>query len=195
MSTKLISVAAAAAVLGCASASAEPFQGAYIGLEAAYDSYSDGPDGAALAAIVGYDVKFADVWVAGGEVRSSSPDVGSSSTRTTGGFETIATVDIEDQLGASVRFGRLMTPTLLLFGQIGYERFDVNSKVTRRQLPPCTACDPTLLDFSFEENQWSFGVGAEWAASERTRVRARYVRGDSDAFENDRGSLALLVQF
>lgn len=163
-----------------------------------YESYADDLDGAVYGGFAGWDVLIDERWVVGAEARYAAPDTANEVTQTTASFVTTGNTEIDDQWGGSVRFGRLVTPSLLAFVQAGYEHFDVDAMTTRRPTPACSVpdvCAVTVQDFSFDEDMWTLGAGLEWALTETIRARGSYVYGESDAFERHRVALGVSYSF
>jgi opacity protein-like surface antigen len=188
------------AMLGLtASAEAQVFSGPYLGIEAAHEAYDPAPDGDwAFAAHAGWDFRVRDAWVVGGLLRFGLDGVDSSTTSVTpGGVLATADVAIEDQIGGSVRAGRVIGERVLVFAEAGYERFHANQVRTLRNqvCAPPNGCLISRQDFSFDDDMWTIGAGAEWAVTQSWRVRASYQYGDSKAFERNRVSLSTSFAF
>jgi outer membrane immunogenic protein len=199
MQTRLLTLLAAAATLASAvQAQEHPFSGPRIGAEVSYEDFGSGTDGATVAALAGWDFGVGNNWVIGVAGRYALVGVdGSETTQTPGGLFQTADVSIRDNWGLSARVGHVVGSKVLIFGEAGYESLRLNAVRTVRAaacVPP-TGCQISREDFSFNEDLWTIGVGAEWALTENLRLRGQYSYGDSKAFDRNRLSLGIAWQF
>jgi outer membrane autotransporter protein len=194
----LIVLAAAAAVAPAAQAQEHAFSGPRIGAEISYEDFGSGTDGATVAALAGWDFAVGRNWVIGATGRYALVGVdGSETTETPGGLLQTADVSVRDNWGLSARVGHVVGKRVLIFGEAGYESLRLNAVRTLRAaacVPP-TGCLISREDFSFNEDLWTVGVGAEWALTPNVRVRGQYSYGDSKAFDRNRLSLGVAWQF
>lgn len=191
-------LAAAVAIASAAQAQDHSFSGPRIGAEVAYEDFGSGTDGATVSALAGWDFAVGRDWVIGVGGRYALVGVdGSETSETPGGLIQTADVSIRDNWGLSARAGHVVGGRVLIFGEAGYERLRVNAVRTLRAaacVPP-TGCQISREDFSFDEDLWTVGVGAEWAVTSNLRARAQYSYGDSSAFDRNRLSLGIAWQF
>lgn len=179
-------------------ASEHPFEGPRAGVEVSYEDYGSGTSGAAVAVVAGWDFRLGEAVVLGLDARYTVHGVDGSETTTTPA-QLVQTVDvsIEDNWGVGARSGYAVSDKVLIFAQGGYERLGIDAvRTTRAQgcVPP-TTCQVTRTDFSFDDDMWTIGAGAEWAATQNLRLRAQYTYGDSSSYDRNRLSLAAAVQF
>jgi opacity protein-like surface antigen len=107
-------------------------------------------------------------------------------------------VAIENQIGVNARIGYLVSNNVMLFGEGGYERFDVAANRTLRAqvcAPPTNNCVISRTDFSFDEDMWTVGAGAELAIDDNLRLRGTYTYGDGDGYNRNRFALTAALQF
>ncbi len=192
-------LAAAAAFATCAAHAQDlPFNGPRIGAEVSYEDFGSGTDGATVAALAGWDFAVGKGWVIGATGRYALVGVdGSETTQTPAGLFQTADVSIRDNWGLAARVGHVVGDNVLIFGEAGYEGLRVNAVRTLRAaacVPP-NGCQISREDFSFNEDLWTLGVGAEWALTGNLRLRGQYTYGDSKAFDRNRLSLGVAWQF
>ena len=188
--TRALTAAALLSILA-GQASAQQFDGPYAGLEVAHED-NDAVTGEAVALIAGWDAEVAPAWVLGAEVRITIDGVEDSRTQAVGVNTATTETAVEDQWGVNVRVGRVIGDRVLVFGQLGYERFHYNA-VRELRAPVCappSGCLISRLDSSFDEETLTFGGGVEWAATDHWRLRGTYTYSDSDAFERNRFAIA-----
>lgn len=199
MQTRLLPLLAAAAMLASAvQAQEHPFNGPRIGADVSYEDFGSGTNGATVAALAGWDFAVGKNWVIGATGRYALVGVdGSETTETPGGLFQTADVSIRDNWGLAARVGHVVGDKVLIFGEAGYESLRLNGIRTVRAaacVPP-NGCQISRVDFSFNEDLWTLGVGAEWALTENLRLRGQYTYGDSKAFDRNRLSLGIAWQF
>lgn len=199
MPTRLLTLLATAATLASAAQAQEhAFSGPRIGTEVAYEDFGSGTDGATVAALAGWDFAVGKNWVIGATGRYALNGVdGSETTETPSGLFQTADVSIRDNWGLAARVGHVVGNNVLIFGEAGYESLRLNAIRTVRAaacVPP-NGCLISREDFSFNEDLWTLGVGAEWALTENLRIRGQYTYGDSKAFDRNRLSLGIAWQF
>lgn len=175
-----------------------PFEGPRVGIEISYEDYGSGASGEAVAAVAGWDVPLGDTVVLGLEARYTLHGVDGSETTTTPA-QLVQTVDlsIEDNWGVGARVGYAVSDKVLIFAQGGYERLGIDAvRTTRAQacVPP-NGCQISRIDFSFDDDMWTVGAGAEWAVTQYLRLRGQYTYGDSNSYDRHRVSLAAAIQF
>jgi outer membrane immunogenic protein len=173
------------------------FSGPRLGAEVAYEDFGAGVDGAAVAVVAGWDFDLGGNWVLGAEGRVALVGVGKDETTPTpGGQNQRAEVSIEDNWGLGVRIGHVVGP-VLLFAQGGYERLHVDAVRTlgNQVCVPPTGCVISRTDFSFNEDLWSLGAGAEWAITPNLRLKGQYTHAEGDAFNRERLSIGVGWQF
>lgn len=189
---------AACALAAPCHANDHPFSGPRAGIEVSYEDYGSGADGEAVAIVAGWDFKVSDAVVLGLDARYTVHGVKGSETSTTPG-QLVQTVDlaIKDNWGVGGRIGYAVSKDVLLFAQAGYERFDIDAVRTLRAqvCAPPNGCLISRTDFSFDDDMWTVGIGAEWAATKNLRLRGQYTYGDSSSYDRNRFSLAAAVQF
>jgi outer membrane autotransporter protein len=199
MQTRFATLLVAAATLASAvQAQENPFSGPRIGTEVSYEDFGSGTNGATVAALAGWDLAIGRDWVIGATGRYALVGVdGSETTTTPGGLLQTADVSIRDNWGLSARVGHVVGDTVLIFGEAGYEslRLDAIRTVRAAACVPPNGCQISREDFSFNEDLWTVGVGAEWALTENLRLRGQYTYGDSKAFDRNRLSLGIAWQF
>lgn len=194
----IAAVAASFAVSGQARAES-PFTGPWIGADAGYERYSSALKGGAVGVSAGWDAPVGRDWIAGVEVGYAAP--GAEATESLPAitlFTASQTVSTKDRVSGRVRFGRVFGETVLVYGAIGGERFDVEGTITTRPTAACTTpatCRTTVQSVSFEEEAVTVGVGVEWAISDRWSVRAAYDRADGDAFIRNAVSAGVALRF
>lgn len=176
---------------------ANEFAGPYVGVEAGYESYPDDLDGATLGAVAGYNLSLGDVLL-GIEARYAKPFAEQTTVTDLGQRTATSHVDLNHQLGASLRLGYRASERVALFASVGGERFDVDAARTVRPKPGCSPaaqCTTTTTDFSFNEEMLVAGADVEWRFADNMRVRAGYRYSDGDAFHRNSGSVALILAF
>lgn len=176
-------------------AAADTFNGPYVGLEAGYEDFSDNLDGGVYGVFAGWDVPVFNNWVVGVEGRLAEPESSFRLSRDTGAATAVSAVDLNEQYGAGLRFGRLFGDRTLIFGQAGHEWFEVDAAITSTPTPPCQQCAPTINDFSFDEEMPTYGAGIEHALTSKVRARLVYTYGDGDAYERNRLSIGIAYAF
>lgn len=192
-------LAAMAAAISSAAAMpthAKDFEGPSAGIELAteeFESYRD----TTTTLIGGWDFALASQWRVGLGVRWTADDVEERGTEALGSNVQDISVAIDNRRGVTARLGRVVGEEWMVFAEAGYERYDVEAiRVLRAPVcAPPTDCVISRLDGSFSESMTSVGVGIEWAAAEHARVRATFNRGNSDAFDRNRLSLAATWAF
>jgi opacity protein-like surface antigen len=175
-----------------------PFEGPRAGIALSYEDYGSGVSGEAVAVVAGWDFRLGENVVAGLDASYTVHGVDGSRTTTTP-QQLVQTIDlaIEDNWGIGGRIGYAVNDRVMIFAQGGYEHLGIDAVRTVRAqacVPP-NGCLISRTDFAFDEDMWSIGAGAEWAASENIRLRAHYAYGDSDSYDRNRVSLAAAVQF
>jgi opacity protein-like surface antigen len=194
----IAAVAASFALTGQVRAES-PFEGAWIGADAGYERYSSALKGGFVGVSAGWDMTLGRNWVAGVEVGYAAP--GAEATESLPAitlFTASQTVSTRDRITGRVRFGRVFGDSVLVYGAIGGERFDVEGTVTTRPTAACTTpatCRTTVQSVSFEEEAVTAGVGVEWAVSDRWSIRAAYDRADGDAFTRNGVSAGVAFRF
>jgi opacity protein-like surface antigen len=197
---KKIILAGCAAFAVASSAQAETFSGPYIGVEAAIEDYGSNPGSEPTVAVIGgWDFRVGDAWVLGASARATlkGAKVFETSNIPNGQIQDVD-VAIEDQFGINARVGYVAADRIMLFAEGGYERFDVAANRTLRApvcAPPTNNCIISRNDFSFKEDMWTLGAGAEWAINENLRLRGTYTYGDGDGYNRNRFALTAAVQF
>ncbi len=182
-------------LLGNASvAKAETFDGPYVGVAAGYEDYSGDLSGATYKAYAGWNIRLGKDWVLAPEVSIGDSTASNTEVRETATFTETAAVGIDRQIGANLRFGRLVSDNVLVYAAGGWERFEVDAATTRRA-KPCNNCTPTVQDFSFDEDLWTVGAGVEVALSERIALRGAYTYADGDAYHRHGLTAGLALQF
>lgn len=174
------------------------FNGPRLGIEASYEDYGSGADGEAVAAIAGWDFAIGNAFVVGLEGRYTIHGVsGSETTTTPAGLLQTEDISINDNWGVSARLGYAVSDNVLLFGQGGYEKLDINAvRTVRAQVcAPPNGCLVSRNDFSFNDDMWTVGLGAEWAVTKNMRLRGQYTYGDSDSYDRNRFAITASVQF
>lgn len=185
----------AAILLGNASvAQAETFDGPYVGVAAGYEDYSDDLSGATYKAYAGWNIRLGENWVLAPEVSFGESTADGTEVRDTATFTETAVVGIDRQIGANLRFGRLVSDNVLVYAAGGWERFEVDATTTRRA-KPCNNCTPTVQNFSFDEDLWTIGAGVEVALSEQFTLRGAYTYADGDAYHRHGLTAGLALQF
>jgi outer membrane autotransporter protein len=194
----MIVLAAAAVAAPAVQAQEHPFSGPRLGAEVAYEDFGSGTNGATVSALAGWDIALGGQWVLGATGRYAFVGVdGSEATTTPGGLVQTADVSVRDNWGLSARIGHVVGSRLLIFGEAGYENLRLNAVRTVRPaacVPPAS-CQTSRQDFSFNEDLWTVGVGAEWALTPNLRLRGQYTYADSKAFDRNRLSLGVAWQF
>ncbi len=191
-------IAASCAVTGQVRADG-PFKGPWVGAEAGYERYSSELKGGSVGVSAGWDAPVGENWIAGVEVGYAAP--GAEATESLPAitlFTATQTVSTKDRISGRIRFGRVFGDSVLVYGAIGGERFDVEGTITTRPTAACTTpatCRTTVQSVSFEEEAVTAGVGVEWAIGERWRVRAAYDRADGDAFTRNAVSAGIAFSF
>lgn len=192
------SFAASVAVTGQARAQS-PFQGPWIGTEAGYERYSSALKGGSVGVSAGWNAALGGGWVAGVEAGYAAP--GAKATESLPAitlFTATQTVSTKDRVFGRVRVGRVFGDSVLVYGALGAERFDVEGTITTRPTAACTTpatCRTTTQSIAFAEEAVTAGVGVEWAIGERWRVRAAYDRADGDAFTRNAVSAGVAFAF
>jgi outer membrane autotransporter protein len=199
MQTRFLTLLAAAGTLASAAqAQDHPFSGPRVGFEVAYEDFGSGTNGATVSMLAGWDFALGRGWVIGGTGRFALVGVeGSETARTPGGLLQTADVSIRDNWGLSARIGHVVGSKVLIFGEAGYEslRLDAVRTVRAEFCVPPNGCQVSQEDFSFDEDLWTIGVGAEWAITDHLRLRGQYTYGESKAFDRNRLSLGIAWQF
>lgn len=191
----ITTITIAAILIGNASvAQAETFDGPYVGVAAGYEDYSGGLSGATYKAYAGWNIKLGEDWVLAPEVSFGDSTAESTEVRETATFTDTAEVGIDRQIGANLRFGRLVSDKVLVYAAGGWERFQVDATTTRRA-KPCNNCTPTVQDFSFDEDLWTIGAGVEVALSQQFTLRGAYTYADGDAYHRHGLTAGIAVQF
>lgn len=175
-------------------ARAETFDGPYVGAAAGYEDYSGDLSGAAYHAYAGWNFRLGDGWVLAPEVRFGDSSAENTVQRSTATQTTDARLAIDNQLGASLRLGRLLSDNVLVYAAGGWERFEVNATTTRRAIP-CDGCTPVVQDFSFDEDLWTLGGGVEVALSQRIALRGAYTYADGVSYHRHSLTAGLTLQF
>jgi outer membrane autotransporter protein len=200
MQKRLLSLlgAAAATLASAAQAQDHPFSGPRIGAEISYEDFGSGTNGAAVAVLAGWDFAVGKNWVIGATGRLGVVGVnGSETTETPAGLFQTSDISIRDNWGLAARVGHVIGDKVLIFGEAGYEnlKFDAIRTVRAAACVPPNGCQISRDDFSFREDLWTVGLGAEWALTRNVRVRGQYTYGDSKAFDRNRLSLGIALQF
>lgn len=176
---------------------ANPFAGPYVGVETGYESYPADLDGATVGAIAGYNLAAGDFLI-GLEARYAKP-FAKDTTVTDLGLRTATTkLELNNQIGGSLRLGYRASDNVAIFGSVGGERFDVDAVRTVRPKPNCAPaaqCTTTATDFSFNEEMLVLGADVEWRFADQWRLRAGYRYSDGDAYDRNSAAVALIYAF
>lgn len=185
----------AAILLGNAAiARAETFDGPYVGAGAGYENYSGDLSGATYHAYAGWNFRLGDGWVLAPEVRFGDSSAQNTEQRSTTTQTTNARLAIDNQLGASLRLGKLVSDNVLIYAAGGWEQFEIDATTTRRAIP-CNGCTPVVQDFSFDEDLWTLGGGVEVALSQRIALRGAYTYADGTSYRRHGLTAGLALQF
>lgn len=197
MNTKLL-FATAALLCGATApaADANPFNGPSIGLEVGFEDY-DGAEGWTYGLTAGWDWALNERWIVGAGGRYTIDGVEEREVEAQGGVIATSRIAIENQWGLSVRAGRVITDGVLLFGELGYEAFDIEapSELLTNPCAPPASCVIASFDGSRDDEIITYGIGAEWAITEQLRLRGAYTYGEASDFERDRFTLSTAWQF
>lgn len=162
----------AAILLGNASvARAETFDGPYVGVAGGYEDYSDDLSGATYKAYAGWNIRLGDNWVLAPEVSFGESTADSTEVRDTATFTETAEVGIDRQIGANLRFGRLVSDNVLVYAAGGWERFEVDARPRGAPSPATTAprrcrisASTRTFGPSVPVSRWRFPSGSRCAA-------------------------------
>lgn len=182
--------------LAAAPASAQRFAGPSVGIELATEDL-ESYRGTTTTLVAGWDFAVATDWRLGAGLRWTVTDIEERRSETLGINVQDVSVAIENRRGITARLGRALGDQWLVYAELGYEKYDVDAlRVLRaRVCAPPTDCVISRLDGSFDESMTSVGLGVEWAATEGLRLRAAFNRGNSDAFDRNRFSVAAAWEF
>ena len=189
-------LAAALFTFAASPAGAEGFAGPSAGVEFAaedFETYSD----TATTLVAGWDVVLAPDWRVGVGLRWTVADIEERRSDAVGANVQDIRVAFDGRHGVSLRLGRVLGERWMAYAELGYAQYDVEA-VRVLRAPACvppTDCVISRLDASFDESMTSVGLGVEWAATDAIRLRAGYNRGDSEAFDRNRWSVALAWAF
>lgn len=190
-----LTACAVVAVAFSTPALAESFDGPYLGIEAGYEDLPNGVDGGVYGVFAGWNLSVSNGWVIGVEGRLAAPNSSFEATNNTAAGTAVSTVKLNNQYGIGAHFGHVIGENTLVYAMAGYERFDVDAAIVTTPAPPCTACNPTINDFSFREDMLTVGAGIEHAVTDRVRGRIAYTYGDGDAYHRNRLSLGVAYKF
>jgi outer membrane immunogenic protein len=154
-------------------------------------SAASNPNGFIGGGQVGYNYQFANLWVVGLEADfegiASSRSIGSfSGSGVPVGFPTetiVSRVDSTKQIDylgtVRGRFGYLLTPTLLIYGDGGlaYGGVNVSTSIFQANLP-FTPAFASFGNLSGTEVGWTAGGGVEWMFLPNWSVKAEYLYYD-----------------
>ncbi len=174
---------AGAALFAAQAATAEPFNGPYVGAELGWQqdrlkatlstggidfSATEKGSGLAYGGVLGWDFKLADTFVVGGEVSTT----GDSGKLDFGGFE----ADAGRTLGIAARAGFLATPQTLVYARGGWVngRFSFDDGVDRA---------------SQNRDGWTVGGGIEQMLSENVSAKVEYRYAKFNSFRADPADL------
>lgn len=199
MKTKMTALAFPALLIAApAWANEHPFAGPSAGIEVSYEDYGSGVDGETVAAVAGWDFRVGDAAVLGLDARYTVHGVeGSETTATPGQLLQTVDVAVKDNWGIGGRAGLAVRNDLLLYVKGGYENLRINAvRTVRSQVcAPPNGCQISRTDFSFDDDMWTVGLGADWAVTANLRLRGQYSYGDSSSYDRNRFSMAVAFQF
>ncbi|WP_197042166.1 outer membrane protein [Sandarakinorhabdus oryzae] len=153
---------------------AEKFSGGYVGGDFGYESSGrTTKDGWTFGGFAGFNLKAADRFVVGGEVR-----IGDSTIKEQLRSETATNVTLFDNrvgrsIGVFARAGYLVTEGTLLFVRGGWEDTRFKSVRTVTPKPPATPT-ATVTDFSGNDDSFLIGAGVEQYVTDAISVRVNY---------------------
>lgn len=196
LSPILATLAATALTLNASATKAENFSGPSIGIEYAteeFESYDD----TATTLVADWDFAVSSEWRVGLGLRWNVADIEERRSETLGANIQDISVAFDNRRGLNLRLGRVIGERWMAYAEVGHEQYDVDAlRVLRAPVcVPPTDCVISRLDASFDESMTSAGVGVEWAATDRLRLRAAYNRGESDAFDRNRIAVAMAWAF
>jgi opacity protein-like surface antigen len=192
----IAAIAAAIVTFTALPARAESFSGPSAGIEFAtedFESYED----TATTLVAGWDFVVGSDWRVGFGLRWTVADIEERASEPLGANIQDISVTFDNRRGANLRLGRVLGDRWMAYAELGYEQYDVDAvRVLRAPVcAPPNGCVISTLDGSFDESMTSVGMGVELAATDRLRLRAAYSRGNSDAFDRDRLSVAAAWAF
>ena len=171
---------AGATLLGAQAATAEPFNGPYIGAELGWQqdrlratvnsggidfSATENGSGLGYGGVLGWDFKLADSFVLGGEVSAT----GDTGTIDLGNFE----ADAGRTLGIAARAGFLATPQTLVYARGGW----VNGRFS---------ADDGFSREAQNRDGWTAGGGIEQMLGENVSAKVEYRYSKFSSFRADR---------
>jgi outer membrane immunogenic protein len=159
-------------------AQADPFNGAYAGVEAGWeDTRGSIGSGLSYGALLGYNAKVGEQFVVGleGKIGLSTADY--ELTRTIAGGTIAEDGKAGRSLGIAGRAGFLASPSTLFYGKVGYE--NVRTKIEQVNTP--TGGTPTTTNLGFNTDAVVLGLGVEHAFTDRVSLRVGYDYTDGKA--------------
>ena len=154
---------------------AEKFNGLYIGGDFGYESSGrTSKDGWTFGGFAGFNLKATDRIVFGSEVRLGDSTIAETLRRETATDVTVADTSVGRSIGLSARAGYLVTESTLLFARAGWEDTQIRAVSTRTPKPPTTNPNPVVTDFSFNDDSFVFGAGAEHYVTDSISLRLTY---------------------
>jgi outer membrane immunogenic protein len=148
---------------------AEPFDGAYAGVQIGWDKHALIGDGFSYGGFLGYNKKVNDQFVLGLEGSLDFSTAKKTETAISGGQTISATASLGRELGIAARAGFLASPNTLFYVKAGYDNVRVKLKTTGNV--PGFA---NLTALSGNTDALVLGGGVEQALNDTTTFRIGY---------------------
>jgi outer membrane immunogenic protein len=162
-------ILATVAVLSGTAAQAEPFDGAYAGVQIGWDKHALVGNGLSYGGFLGYNKKVNDQFVLGLEGSLDFSTAKQTQTAVNGGQTISATASFGRELGIAARAGFLASPNTLFYVKAGYDNIRIKLRTTGNV--PGFA---NLTALSGNTDALVLGGGVEQALNDTTTFRIGY---------------------
>lgn len=160
-------------------AAAQSFRNFYVGTDVGFENSGRiDQGGATYGAFAGYNQRLGNSLLLGVEGRYGDSSITETRTRTTTGFQTVSRNSVGRHYGVAGRIGAVVSEGTLFFGRLGWENVAVRAVQTRTPIGSTTTPNPTVTDFSFDQDTLVVGGGVEHLLGKKVAARFTYDYGE-----------------